>query len=130
MENLKAVMDQIPESEEIYNAMVTDWVLNADSGELENTSLEEWADLVRGTYQDQVRFEQGNNIQDNDIIVPFNDQQYLSMLNAFKAYVRHVEEEREGQEGGKRRKRRHSKPKRRQTKKKSRRGPKKTRKHK
>lgn len=129
MNALKQAMNQIPESEEIYKAMILDWIDNADPGELENMELEEWKDLIRETYKDKVRGEQGN-IPNNQIVMPFTDQEYIAMLNAFKAYIRHIENQQ--QEGGKRRRNRRGKAKknRRQTKKKTRRGPKKTRKHK
>jgi hypothetical protein len=90
---LEQALEGIPGSDEIFDAIVTDWILNVGPEDMNQFKVDHMKEAVQGV------FEQGRvpNIADN---------QYLLMTNAFKQFVR----EYYGQAGGKRKKtRKHKK---------------------
>jgi hypothetical protein len=118
IQSFRNKMEQIPESVDVMNAMILDWVNNVGVEDLNELRYEDIRDLVESMYQDLNRNAPG-----------FSDDDYKQIYNAFSVFVREFHGEGPAQNGGKRRKHRKSyKSKNTRRGKKSRRV-KKTRKH-
>lgn len=113
---LRQRMSAIPNSDEVTNIMILDWVNNIGAEDLQGMTYEHLRELIEGIYQDMAQNPPG-----------FTDDHYKQMFNIFTDFVHEFHNE--NIQGGKRRRRRGGGRKRRQTKRKSRRS-KKTRRHK
>jgi hypothetical protein len=72
---LEQAIEGIPGAEEIFDAIVTDWILNVEPADLNNFEVEHMREAVEGAFdQGQVPDIAGN--------------QYLVLTDAFKQFVR------------------------------------------
>jgi hypothetical protein len=90
---LERALEGIPGNEEIFDAIVTDWILNADPEEMNQFEVIHMKEAVEGVF-------------DPNQMPDIAENQYVVMTDAFKQFVR----EYYGQAGGKRKKtRKHKK---------------------
>lgn len=84
---LEVAMQEIPESEPIYKAMFQDWIDQIGVEDLEEFTIDHFKQEAKETYKDKVKFNQGN-IPEEQIAIPFTDNQYRMMYDAFQKFVR------------------------------------------
>jgi hypothetical protein len=90
---LEQALEGIPGNEAIFDAIVTDWILNVEPADMNHFEVEHMKETVQGVF-------------DPNEMPKIEENQYLVMTNAFKQFVR----EYYGQAGGRRKKtRKHKK---------------------
>jgi hypothetical protein len=92
-------LEGIPGAEEIWNAAVTDWILNVEPADMNNFEEQHMREAVEGAFE-------------NGQVPDIANNQYIVMTEAFKQFVR----EYYGQQGGKRRSKKTRKHKKRSKK--------------
>ena len=128
IQNLRIKMQTIPNSDDVFQMMVTDWIDNTDEGDLDEEVNNRGRVVRRAfSYEDIRELVEESNEESGENAPPFTNDDYKKMYNFFSTFVREYYRSYRSNAiiGGKRRNRRN----RRQSRKKSRRSNKKTRKH-
>ena len=83
-DRLEAALEGIPGNDEIFNVMVTDFILNVVPADMKKFKVKHMKQAAKGAFEE-------------DKVPNITDKQYIVMTKAFKRFVR----EYYGQEGGK-----------------------------